>query len=671
MLLYACTIFLSAFLLFQVQPLIAKMILPWFGGSAAVWTSCVLFFQLLLLLGYLYAHWSIRYLRPKVQTTVHLALLAASIFMLPAIPSASWKPAGGEDPTLRIFGLLGATIGLPYFLLSTTGPLVQAWFVRERASSGTTPYRLYALSNLGSMLALLSYPVLVEPYLATQKQGYGWSAGYLVFVLLCGFTSWRGRSGQAVTLPDAGKTQGRMPVVLIWVGLAAAASTLLLAVTNHLSQNVAAIPFLWVLPLALYLLSFILCFDGDGWYKRSVFLRLLALMLASMAYALYSNKDLPIYVTLPLFSVGLFVCCMVCHGELSRLKPDPRLLTLFYLMISIGGAIGGVFVGLIAPNLFKGYYELPLGLIGCAALVLVVLHRELETTWSPGWLAALAYVLVLTGSLTYQLQKSLGSNRVAVRNFYGGLRVSDAGSGKGATRTLTHGTVIHGEQFLAPERRREATTYYGPETGVGLAIRSLDPNYPRNIGVIGLGAGTLASYGRLGDRFRFYEINPLDIRLARTQFSYLADCQAQLDIVLGDARLSLEREPNQNFDVLAVDAFSSDSIPVHLLTVEAFRLYFRHIKPEGALAVHVSNLYLNLDPIVELAAKALGKQTRVVDTGDDEDVTGVFPATWVLVTGNPRFFDKPEFRGPPPKLIAQDGLRTWTDDYSNLFRILK
>jgi len=340
-------------------------------------------------------------------------------------------------------------------------------------------------------------------------------------------------------------------------------------------------------------------------------------------------------------------------------------------MVSIGGAIGGVFVGLIAPNLFKGYYELPLGLIGCAALVLVVLHRDLEDKWSPGWLAALVYVLVLTGSLAYQLQKSLGSNRVAVRNFYGGLRVSDAGSGRGATRTLTHGTIIHGEQFLAPERRREATTYYGPETGVGLAIRSLDPNYPRNIGVIGLGAGTLASYGRLGDRFRFYEINPLDIRLARSQFSYLADCQAHLDIVLGDARLSLEREPDQNFDVLAVDAFSSDSIPVHLLTVEAFRLYFRHIKPEGALAVHVSNLYLNLNPIVELAAKALGKQTRVIDTGDDEDVTGVFPATWVLVTGNARFFDKPEFRGSQPKLIAQDGLRTWTDDYSNLFRILK
>lgn len=678
MLLYACTIFLSAFLLFQVQPLIAKMILPWFGGSAAVWTACVLFFQLLLLFGYLYAHWSIRYLRPKAQTIVHLALLAASMLMLPAIPNPGWKPAGGEDPTLRIFGLLGATIGLPYFLLSTTGPLIQAWFVRERSTPGATPYRLYALSNLGSMLALLTYPILVEPYLATRTQGLGWSAGYLVFVLLCGFTSWRVRGDQAVPeqADSATEPASQAPgigLMLIWVGLAASASTLLLAVTNHLSQNVAAIPFLWVLPLALYLLSFILCFDGDGWYQRFWFLRLLALILASMAYALYSGKDLPLYVTIPLFAVGLFVCCMVCHGELARLKPDPRYLTLFYLMVSIGGAIGGVFVGLIAPNVFNGYYELPLALIGCAALVLAALRRDLfrDAKWSLGWLAALAYVLALTVSVGYEVKKAQGKNRVAVRNFYGGLRVGDSGSGRDATRTLTHGTIIHGEQFLAPERRRQATTYYGPETGVGLAIRSLDPNTPRHIGVIGLGAGTLASYGRLGDRFHFYEINPLDIRLARSQFSYLADCQAQLDIVLGDARLSLEREPDQGFDVLAVDAFSSDSIPVHLLTVEAFRLYFRHIKPEGALAVHISNLYLNLEPIVELAAKALGKQTRVIDTEDDADVTGVFAATWVLVTGDPQFFDKPEFKGPAPKLIAKNGLRMWTDDYSNLFRILK
>jgi len=375
---------------------------------------------------------------------------------------------------------------------------------------------------------------------------------------------------------------------------------------------------------------------------------------------------------LALFAGGLFVSCMVCHGELARRRPAPRYLTLFYLMVSIGGAIGGVFVGLIAPNVFSGYYELPLGLVACAALVLLALRRDLfrDAQWSPGWVAALGYVLILTGSVGYQLKRSMGSNRVAVRNFYGGLRVSDSGVGRSATRNLLHGTITHGEQFLAPERRRLATTYYGPQTGIGLAIRNLEPNDPRNIGVIGLGTGTLATYGRLGDRIQYYEINPLVVRLARAEFTYLADCQAKLDIVLGDARLSLEREPNQNFDVLAVDAFSSDSIPVHLLTVEAFRLYFRHIKPEGVLAVHVSNRYLDLKPIVQLAAKALGKHTLVIDTDDDDDA-GVFGATWVLVTGNEAFLRKLETGQDGAKLMARNDLRMWTDNYSNLFRILK
>src|SRR5438876_1401131 len=415
MLLYACTIFLSAFLLFQVQPLIAKMILPWFGGSAAVWTACVLFFQLLLLLGYLYSHWTVRYLRPKTQTILHIAVLAASLLMLPAIPNAAWKPAGGEDPTLRILGLLGATIGLPYLLLSTTGPLIQAWFVRERLREGGSAYRLYALSNLGSMLALLSYPALVEPYFATESQGYAWSAGYVAFALFCGAAAWRGLTrfrGNETPLgaPVAGQPESPAPdaaLLLIWISLAAAASTLLLAVTNHLSQNVAAIPFLWVPPLAIYLLSFILCFDGDGWYKRPLYLGLLAVMIGGMAYALFTDSEnMPLKVALPLFATGLFTCCMVCHGELARLKPDPRYLTLFYLMVSIGGAIGGIFVGVLAPRLFSGYYELPLGLVGCAVLVLVVLQHEAfrEATWlSPAWLAAVTCVLGLTGYVGYEL----------------------------------------------------------------------------------------------------------------------------------------------------------------------------------------------------------------------------------------------------------------------------
>ena len=678
MLLYACTIFLSAFLLFQVQPLIAKMILPWFGGSAAVWTACVLFFQLLLLLGYLYAHWTIQYLPPKRQTILHGALLAVSMLMLPAIPNPAWKPTGGEDPTLRIFGLLGATIGLPYFLLSTTGPLVQAWFVRERRKPGTTPYRLYALSNLGSMLALLSYPVLVEPYFATQMQGYGWSAGYVAFVLFCGFTAARQVRKQAASQPSDEQAT-RLPhatLLLTWVLLAACASTLLLAVTNHLSQNVAAIPFLWVLPLALYLLSFILCFDGDGWYRRSVFLGLFAVSVGSMAYALFADtENLPLKVALPLFSAGMFVCCMVCHGELARLKPDPRHLTLFYLMVSIGGAIGGIFVGLIAPRVFSGYYELPLGVVATAAIVVSVLRGDpsgdskASPIWSPVWIGAVVCVLGLAGYVGYELRKSRAENRIAARNFYGGLKVSDSGTGQSAVRTLTHGTINHGDQYLDPTRRRMPTTYYGPHSGVALAIKNIG-DAPRNIGVIGLGTGTIAAHGRPGDTIRYYEINPLVIGIARTEFYYLSDCEAKVDIMLGDARLSLEREPSQDFDVLALDAFSSDSIPIHLLTVEAFRLYFRHLKPTGILAVHVSNKYLDLKPIVGLAAKALEKQTCVIDT-DDEDDINEFGATWVLVGGDRQFFQKPVISEGGTKLAGRSDLRLWTDDYSNLFRILK
>ena len=677
MLLYACTIFLSAFLLFQVQPLIAKMILPWFGGSAAVWTACVLFFQMLLLLGYLYSHWTIRYLKPKAQTVLHGALLVASLLMLPAIPNVAWKPAGGDDPTLRIFELLAATIGLPYFLLSTTGPLVQAWLVREKLKSSATPYRLYALSNLGSMLALLSYPVLVEPYLATRTQGYGWSAGYAAFVVFCGITAWRALSASAgvkkIEWTVAAGTHAEAPgaeMLFTWAALAACASTLFLAVTNHLSQNVAAIPFLWVLPLSLYLLSFILCFDGEGWYRRTWFLRLLAVMLAGMAYALFADtENMPIKAALPLFAVGLFVCCMVCHGELARLKPDPRYLTLFYLMVSIGGAVGGIFVGLIAPNVFSGYYEFPIAIVGCGALIASVASRDLLK--GPLWAVAVIYVVGLTGYVGYELKNARGTNRVAVRNFYGGLKVSDSGTGKDVTRTLTHGTINHGEQFLDPDRRRMPLTYYGYKSGVGLAILNVNSGGPKHIGVIGLGTGTLASYGRPGDRVRYYEINPLVIKISRSEFTYLNDCQAQLDIALGDARLSLEREPPQNFDVLAVDAFSSDSIPVHLLTIEAFQLYFRHLKPNGVLAVHVSNKYLDLKPVVDRAAEALGKARIVIDTDDDEEIPSIFGSTWVLVSADRDFFRKPEIKLAGTTSTAGKDQRMWTDDYSNLFRILK
>jgi SAM-dependent methyltransferase len=678
MILYALTIVVSAFLLFQVQPVIAKIILPWFGGSAAVWTVCMLFFQMALLLGYLYAHALVRYLKPRTQMLVHAALLLVSALALPIYPNTSWKPMGGEEPTLRILGLLAVTVGLPYFLLSTTGPLLQAWYARR--FQGSMPYRLYALSNAGSMFALLSYPVLFEPVFTTHQQAWMWSAAYGVFVVLCGVTALRSGNAAAaevVAEPEAVERPSARQY-LMWLLLPAVASLLLLAITNHLSQNVAAIPFLWVLPLSIYLLTFILCFEGSGWYRRNPYLQLLAVALGSMAYALSvdSTGSVPIRVMLPLFAMGLFTCCMVCHGELARLKPDPRYLTHFYVMIAAGGALGGLLVGLVAPHLFNALYEMPLGLVACAVLVVWVLKQDPELNWFQRWrqpvpIVAAVLTVALAVFVGIGIRDSVRGSRVLVRNFYGALRVRDNGPATqlDATRTLTHGTINHGEQFLNPARRDLPTTYYGPETGVGLAIREKQKTKAIRVGVIGLGTGTLASYGRLGDYYRFYEINPLVLRLAHTEFSFLPDCKAKVDVAMGDARLSLERESPENFDVLAVDAFSSDSIPVHLLTLEAMKLYFRHLQPDGVLAVHISNRYLDLEPVLEGEIRATGKMARVVDT-DDDDTQDIFGATWVLLTSKASGFHGEELRNST-EIGSRRTVRLWTDDYSNLFRILK
>ena len=473
MILYALTIVVSAFLLFQVQPVIAKIILPWFGGSAAVWTTCLLFFQMALLLGYLYAHAVVRYLKPRTQMLLHAALLLVSALALPVYPNTSWKPLGGEEPTLRILGLLAMTVGLPYFLLSTTGPLLQAWYARR--FQGAMPYRLYALSNAGSMFALLSYPVLFEPVFTTHQQAWMWSSAYGVFVVLCGVTAmfWGpGAGGQGPGSDEAAAYADIVPPsakqYLMWLLLPAMASVLLLAITNHLSQNVAAIPFLWVLPLSIYLLTFILCFEGSGWYRRNPYLQLLAVALGSMAYALSvdATGSVPIRIMVPLFAMGLFTCCMVCHGELARLKPHPRYLTHFYVMIAAGGALGGLLVGLAAPHLFNAIYEMPLGLVACAALVVWVLRQDAELQWFQRWrqpapIVAAVLTVALAVFVGFEIRDSVRVSRVLVRNFYGGLRVRDNGPATelDATRTLTHGTINHGEQFLNPARRDLPTTY--------------------------------------------------------------------------------------------------------------------------------------------------------------------------------------------------------------------
>jgi SAM-dependent methyltransferase len=677
--LYGLTIFISAFLLFQVQPVIAKMILPWFGGGAAVWTTCMLFFQLLLVGGYLYAHWTTRALGARTQAIVHAVLLVAAAAALPIIPDAGWKPAGDGDPGLRILGLLAVTVGLPYFVLSTTGPLVQVWY--SRANRGAMPYRLYALSNLGSMLALVTYPIAVEPWLPTRAQALGWSGAFVVFAVACGALAWRSREAtwEVTASPlEGASARPTFARYVLWAALAATASVLLLAFTSHLSQNVAPIPFLWVLPLALYLLSFILTFDGRGWYSRKYYLPLLAAGLAGVTATLHADfRHSPLWVMLPVYAGTLFVACMVCHGELVRRKPAPRYLTAFYLAISVGGALGGVFVGLIAPRFFADLYELPAGLVAMAALAAIVLAFDRDAfpgvrVWRSAVLGTAVLAGALAGTLAWIYAGSAADANVRVRNFYAAMRVWDSGEGSEVQRVLTHGSITHGKQFIAPERRKWITSYYGETSGVGRAILAAGREGPVKVGVIGLGTGTLAAYGREGDTFRLYEINPQVVDLATKQFSYVADAKAKakVETVLGDARLSLEREPPQGFDVLAVDAFSSDAIPVHLLTAEAFETYFRHLKPGGVLAVHISNRYLDLKPVLRQAAASFGREARLVDEDSDGD-RGVYGSTWVLIANDPKAFEDKLLEGVIEPLPEDKPVRLWTDDYSDLWRILK
>jgi SAM-dependent methyltransferase len=599
---HAATIFLSAFLLFLVQPILAKQILPWFGGAAIVWTLCMVFFQLVLLLGYAYAHWLSRNTAGARQAWIHAALLAASLAFLPMAPDAAWKPQGGENPAARILLLLFATVGLPYFQLSSTSPLVQAWFAR--AAPGASPYRLFALSNFASMLALLGYPFLVEPWLTNARQSIAWSAGYVLFVALCALLAWRSRGLPPLTVEGgqiAAVAQEPPPAarsIVLWLALAALGSATLLAVSNHLTQNISSIPLLWVVPLAVYLLTFILCFESSRWYRPGLYLASLVWLLGVMAWFL-ADKSLQFELLwqIAVFTVGLFFVCMFCHGELAARRPGPRHLTLFYLMVSLGGVIGGALVGIVAPVTLPGYLELEISLVAVAILALVTnLHR-------PPWSIAALGVAVAgtTGALAYRVHTFTEDTVHIERNYYGVLRVKQNHVMiKGVDtpyRSLVHGAILHGEQWLSEKYRRSATTYYKTTSGIGRLLIELEGK-PIKVGIIGLGAGSIAVYADADDTYRFYDINPAVPRIANTWFTYIKDSPGRIETVLGDARLSLEREPPQDFDVLAVDAFSGDSIPVHLITVEAFTEYLRHMKPEGVIAFHVSNRFLDLKPVL-------------------------------------------------------------------------
>ena len=709
---------LSAFLLFQVQPVISKFILPWFGGSPGVWTTCMVFFQALLFAGYAYAHLLTR-LAPRTQMIVHGLLLLGAAACLPIAPDASWKPSGGEDPSGRILLLLLGTVGLPYFVLSSTSPLAQVWFTR--AVPGGLPWRLYALSNIGSLAALLSYPFLIEPRLEVVTQTWIWSAAFVLFAALSFVLARRnGRIPDAVAAESADAATDAVAAPapgplrrwgrllweqlgrrLLWLLLPAVASVLLLAATNHVCQDVAVVPFMWVVPLSLYLLTFILCFEHERWYLRPVWagLALAALAAAagydhlpdtwtwaplrdhgwneavkawsvSLPFGDWQNYRVELFVSFG----ALFLACMVCHGELARLKPEPARLTEFYLFMSAGGALGGLLVSLAAPRYFDTYLEWPLGLLvglGIASLALAGAFLGLRWRWLgvPLALAMLAgggwSIHELSGT-TLQVDPRVER----VRNFYGALYVDkDYDSGlENDYVTLVHGGIVHGMQNLGATFREEPVTYYGHHTGIGRALDSIRTKDGARVGIVGLGAGTAACYARGGQHWRFYEINPEIVRLAEKHFTYLADARArgaQVSVHIGDARLTLEREPEQKFDVLLLDAFSGDAIPMHLLTREAFEIYHRHLAPDGILAVHVTNTYLTLAPVVQKQAEALGwKWTRILTEAEgDHDSTD-----YVLLTNNAPFLaDTPADSPDEPE---PTDVPLWTDRYHNLFQIL-
>ncbi len=758
MLPFALSIFAGAFLLFSVQPLVGKYILPWFGGGPGVWTTCLLFFQTALLGGYLYAHLASTRLTPRRQALLHLALIVVALAALPIVPSAHWKPADGADPIGRILLLLTVSVGLPYFVLSATGPLLQQWF--SLTQPDRSPYRLYALSNVGSLLALLAYPFFFERVFSRQTQATLWSAGLVLYAASCAWCARRlWKTAPAISyvirmIPsDTASDAAHAPTPpldrLLWFSLPAIASVLLLATTNKLCQDLAVIPFLWVLPLSLYLLSFILCFDHPRWYSRPLFSGLFMLGTLVDLHLLTAGHHARLPQQIAGYSATLFAACMLCHGELFRLRPGPRQLTSFYLFIAAGGAAGSFLVAVVAPLLFDRYLELQLGLWllsyflaivawrqrsvalvygaagGAFGATLVVpmleaLARHTDTPvhaineavvvyyrdnwsfvcflaaaflggaltrrgWLREWQIRLGNFLLLSCIglgvlLLVQIRQESAETIFSSRDFYGVLTVREHEADTPDLHyfSLVHGVTTHGLQFALAPQSGWPTTYYTETSGLGLAIASVsrDPRRGgRRLGMVGLGTGTVASYGEAGDTVRIYEIDPQVPRIARSHFSFVTHSPAHVEIVMGDARLSMERElargQPQQFDVLALDAFSSDAIPVHLLTVEAFTTYFAHLRPGGIVAVHTSNRYLDLEPVVENLARHFGYEAAVISDNPPAKKWWAFRSTWILVTKNRAFLDRDEVRLARDDTPSTRRVGLWTDDHASVYEILK
>jgi hypothetical protein len=748
--LFGAAILLGAFLLFAVQLILGKFFLPWFGGTPAMWTTCMFFFQMLLLAGYAYSHTVVSRLNPQHQARLQILILIVSLLLLiglatawhvPLTPSASWKPQSIDHPAFSLVILLLISAGLPYFVLSTTGPLLQSWFTAS--FPGRSPYRLYALSNFGSLLALLSYPVLIEPWLTLKAQAWTWAFCFLAYAAI---TTKLAVSAVYQPLPnhteigtgeDSPSSTPNLGIRILWLSLAAAASISFLATTNQICQDVAVVPFLWVLPLSLYLLSFVICFDAGKWYKRQVFHPLFAASIFAVCVVINGGLPSKTLLQIAIYSLALFATCMICHGELALSKPSARHLTSFYLMIALGGAVGGTFVALIAPRLFHGYWELQFGIWLSTLLFFCALARD-RASWPftarfglpviaalaaglpgfasmgahglkdlPGliplitvligaWLLArnarpgfdpararavpyfCAVALIVLGAvLLAGIFGAISGAAALSRNFYGVLTVRELNPDYPDAHafTLMHGRVAHGYQFRAAPRSKEATGYYAVNSGVGRSLTALSAlPHPLNIGLVGLGIGTLAAYARPQDQLRIYEINPEVVRLANDPqfFTYLRNCPATVHTMLGDARLSLDRElqqqPPQNFDLLAIDAFTGDAIPVHLLTQEAFQIYLAHMRTDGIIAVHITNTTLDLRPVLLNVARQFNLSSLLVHDAGDGMVA--LYSDWVLLARNPQTLQPLR----PFETLQQPPLRpfhTWTDNYSNLLQVIR
>ena len=693
--LFSAITVLSAFLLFQTELIVAKYILPWFGGTSAVWNTCMLFYQGMLLAGYLYSHSLCFRLNLKRQAQVHLRMLAM-VFAATAIavvwwgspltPSSRWQFFLAGAPVLHIVVLLSVAVGLPFFLLSTTGPLMQHW--SSCTLKAGSQYRLYALSNLGSLLGLLGYPFLVEWLLRIRTQALLWTVLFAVFLLLCALQTRAIRRRSYGEPPCAAAFEPhRIPArrFAVWCTLAACASVMLLATTNMISQKIAANPFLWVVPLYIYLLTFTICFENSAWYKRPIFFTLYFVAVAGLAWTtIYPEAEIDTVRQMSLYCLLLFAVCMVCTGELERLKPTPKAATLFYLSIAFGSVLGSAFVVLVAPIVFHGFYEFYLAVLGTGAVILAVaLAADPEqprisprfpavkvlgrVTVAATALASLVTTVAVVRAEVVQQSRDV----VQLRNFFGAKRVYD----KDGIRYLQHGAIAHGAQYLAERVRMEPLLYYNRHSGVGMLLscyRRLSgrsEHQPLRLGMIGLGAGDLAAYARDGDYLRFYEIDPQVVQLSTGSlptFTYLRNGRGRVEIITGDARVSMEAERSrgelERFDVLVVDAFQGDAPPVHLLTSEAIELYLQHLRgADSVIAINISNRVLDLTPVL----RAVSARWHLCF-----DLIGNFDGTvWVLLSrDNNVIKDAAIYRGPfefkdPPVL--------WTDDYSNLLSVLK